>query len=199
MRLFSYVVARDYGFAPNPFFGICTLATCKPKIRMAATAGDWVVGTGSRMQSRKEFLVFVMCVSEAMRFNEYWNDPRFLRKRPNLKGSVKQAFGDNIYFKDENGRWHQQDSHHSYLGGKSNPYNIQRDTSADRVLIGNKYVYWGSRGPKIPEGFRDYNGLDICSGRGYKCKFPADFVEDFIRWFHSLDIHGCQGEPLDWL
>ncbi len=27
---------RDYGFAPNPFHGICTLATCKPVIRRVA-------------------------------------------------------------------------------------------------------------------------------------------------------------------
>ena len=198
MRLFSYVVARDYGFAPNPFFGICTLATCKPKIRKDATVGDWVIGTGSEVQKRKGFLVFVMCVSEAMRFDEYWSDPRFLRKRPNLKGSVKQAFGDNIYFKDENGRWHQLDSHHSYPEGRSNPHNIQRDTSADRVLIGSKYAYWGGRGPKIPGEFRDYNGVDICSGRGYKSRFPTGLVKDFIQWFHSLDIYGFQGEPLDW-
>lgn len=37
-------VARDYGFAPNPFFGVCTLATCKPRIRSVAQIGDWVVG-----------------------------------------------------------------------------------------------------------------------------------------------------------
>lgn len=28
MRCFSYIVARDYGFAPNPFHGFCTLANC---------------------------------------------------------------------------------------------------------------------------------------------------------------------------
>ncbi|MFH1865797.1 MAG: hypothetical protein ABIK85_07930, partial [Candidatus Eisenbacteria bacterium] len=39
MRLFSYIVARDYGFAPNPFCGVCTLATCKPKIRESASVG----------------------------------------------------------------------------------------------------------------------------------------------------------------
>ncbi|WP_225761747.1 hypothetical protein [Acinetobacter sp. Marseille-P8610] len=33
MKIFSYVVSRDFGFAPNPFFNFCTLATCKPKIR----------------------------------------------------------------------------------------------------------------------------------------------------------------------
>ncbi|WP_202913488.1 hypothetical protein [Acuticoccus sediminis] len=25
MRLFSYVVEHDQGFAPNPFYGVCTL------------------------------------------------------------------------------------------------------------------------------------------------------------------------------
>nr|VFK20813.1 MAG: hypothetical protein BECKLPF1236B_GA0070989_12264 [Candidatus Kentron sp. LPFa] len=101
--LFSYVVARDYGFAPNPFFGVCTLATCKPRIRKAATIGDWVIGTGSKKNDRQGVLVYVMRVSEAMTFNEYWSDARFLRKIPNLRGSKKQAFGDNIYYRD--GRW----------------------------------------------------------------------------------------------
>src|SRR5262245_31415483 len=45
VRLYSYVVARDYGFAPNPFYGFCTLATCKPDIRRTADIGDWIVGT----------------------------------------------------------------------------------------------------------------------------------------------------------
>ena len=199
MCLFSYVVSRDYGFAPNPFYGICTLATCKPRIRRTASVGDWVVGTGSQKRDRQGFLVYVMLVSEVMTFNEYWTDPRFSRKRPNLKGSVKQAFGDNIYFKNEDGRWHQQDSHHSYRGGKWNQHNIQRDTSADRVLIGEEYVYWGRESPKIPKRFRDYKGGDICkTGPGHKCTFPAGLVEEFIQWFCSLDVHGYQGEPLDW-
>ena len=199
MRLFSYVVSRDYGFAPNPFYGICTLATCKPQIRRTAAVGDWVVGTGSQRQGRQGFLVYVMLVSEVMTFNEYWIDSRFRKKRPNLKGSVKQAFGDNIYFKDEDGQWHQQDSHHSYLGGESNPHNIKRDTSADRVLIGKEYVYWGRIGPKIPMRFRDFDGKDICkTGPGHKCTFPTDLAEEFIQWFRSLDVHGYQGEPLDW-
>ena len=42
--VFVYVVARDFGFAPNPFHGFCTLACCKPKIRSAAEVGDWVFG-----------------------------------------------------------------------------------------------------------------------------------------------------------
>jgi len=41
--LYSYVVRYDSGFAPNPFGGYCTLATCKPEIRKTAQLGDWLV------------------------------------------------------------------------------------------------------------------------------------------------------------
>ena len=41
-RIHSYVVRYDSGFAPNPFYGYCTLATCKPNIRRSADIGDWV-------------------------------------------------------------------------------------------------------------------------------------------------------------
>ena len=71
MRLFSYVVARDYGFAPNPFFGVCTLATCKPNVRRIARPGDWVVGTGSAAHNREGYLVFAMKVAEALTFDQY--------------------------------------------------------------------------------------------------------------------------------
>ena len=44
MRLYSYVVASDSGFAPNPFWRILTLACCKPKMRLTAKPGDLLVG-----------------------------------------------------------------------------------------------------------------------------------------------------------
>ena len=36
MTVYSYIVAYDSGFAPNPFHGTCTLACCKPTIRRTA-------------------------------------------------------------------------------------------------------------------------------------------------------------------
>lgn len=35
-KAFCYVIPFDSGFAPNPFHNICTLATCKPKMRLSA-------------------------------------------------------------------------------------------------------------------------------------------------------------------
>ena len=97
--LYSYVVAFDSGFAPNPFYGHCTLATCKPKIRRTAQIGDWIIGTGSgnKKVKRGGYLVHAMQVTEILTTNEYWNDARFQNKKPNLNGGWKRASGDNIY------------------------------------------------------------------------------------------------------
>ena len=73
VRVFSYVVANDGGFAPNPFHGVCTLACCKPKIRASAEVGDLVIG----LTKRSERLLYMMLVSETLDFDDYWADPRF--------------------------------------------------------------------------------------------------------------------------
>lgn len=199
MTLYSYVVARDYGFAPNPFYGFCTLATCKPIIRRMARVGDWVVGTGSKPRGRKCHVVFSMRVTEILKFNEYWRDPRFSVKRPNLSGSKKQAFGDNIYHRASTSQvWSQVNSHHSHADGSVNLRNVANDTQTDRVLISDDFIYWGGAGPKLPDRFRNHAGADLCAGRGHKSAFPDALVREFIAWIKSHDEHGYVGVPLDW-
>lgn len=195
MRLYSYVVARDYGFAPNPFYGCCSLACCKPEIRRTADIGDWVVGTGSHANNRGDKIVFAMKIEHALTFNEYWSDARFSSKRPFLQGSKKQAFGDNIYHKNTKGLWIQQNSHHSLTNGDSNPKNIAHDTQTNRVLVGSDYVYWGGEGPTIPVNLRSR----LCKkGPGHKCNFSTEFVDNVVAWIRSVGDHGVSGAPFDW-
>ena len=192
MRLYSYVVARDYGFAPNPFFGFCTLATCKPLVRKTASVGDWVIGTGSKEDGRERHLVYAMKVTDAMAFNEYWSDARFECKKANLAGSKKQAFGDNIYRRDNQGRWMQANSHHSLADGSPNRNNVARDTSVDRVLVSDNFVYFGGSGPALPEG------LHVCKrGPGHRCQFSAVVVQTVVDWLDGLE-RGFMHEPSDW-
>ena len=194
--LYSYVVARDYGFAPNPFFGFCTLATCKPQIRRTAAVGDWIVGTGSRKHGSAARIVYAMRVTEEMSFNDYWQDRRFRLKRPNMRASIRSAFGDNIYHRnDATGEWNQVDSHHSYQDGTPNAKNIRHDTNVDRVLVSDDFVYWGSCGPRIPLSLRD----DICKGgQGHRCRFPTDLVARCTTWLRGCNEKGYRGDPLDW-
>mgnify|MGYP000925642744 CR=1 FL=1 len=62
MKVISYVVAYDYGFAPNPFHGFLTLATCKPQIRRSKNTkvGDILLGK----KSKQNKLIYVGIISE---------------------------------------------------------------------------------------------------------------------------------------
>ena len=140
-----------------------------------------------------------MRVSEITTFDEYWSDPRFLQKRPLLRGSKKQAFGDNIYHRDTHtDDWLQENSLHSFQDGNINQANLRRDTQSARVLIGAEYAYWGGSGPRIPDNFRNWDGVDICAHRGHKNKFPEGLIAGFVAWYCSLEQHGYVSPPLDW-
>jgi hypothetical protein len=197
MMLYSYVITRDYGFAPNPFHGVCTLATCKPVIRRIAKTGDWIIGTGSAEYQRTGQLICAMRVSESMTFDDYWADPRFRAKRPDLTGSKMQAFGDNIYSRDDSGQWVQLDSHHSRPGGEINPDNVADDTQTNRVLIATEFSYFGADAPLIPAAFRGEGIANVCAHRGHRSNFAPGLVEAFLDWL-SHQPSGCVGRPDRW-
>ena len=197
--LYSYVVAYDSGFAPNPFNGFCTLATCKPEIRKRANIGDWVIGTGSHRQGvrRGGFLVYAMCVDEALSFEKYWDDPRFLKKRPNLVGSYRMACGDNIYSPKPDGHgFDQLNSYHSQNNGSPCQKHIKRDTSVNRVLVSKDFVYFGAEGPEVPKSLQDA-GI-ILKGRNYKKITNNKTIKKFEAWFAELRVNSrYQGRPFD--
>ena len=153
MYLYSYVITRDYGFAPNPFWNICSLATCKPQIRERALMGDWVAGFGGANTAISHKMVFLMRVDEICTFDEYWEDPRFLVKRPRFDGNYQQCYGDNIYHHIGN-EWMQENSHHSYVDG-INQNNLLHDTRIDRVLLSFYYWYFGENAIELPEEFAE--------------------------------------------
>jgi hypothetical protein len=203
VTLFSYVVRYDSGFAPNPFYGYCTLATCKPDIRLAAKIGDWIVGTGSADQriNRGTRLVHAMKVDETQNWRDYWADPRFHRKRPMRCGSRKQSCGDNIYFRnDADTDWLQLDSFHSNQDGTRRAEHVMRDTGANRILVSQNYYYFGGEGPEIPAQFRDSERYDICRKvRRRKSLDDDDWIDEFVAWLGTFGKPGFHGRPLDWV
>lgn len=177
-----YVVARDFGFAPNPFHGTCTLATCKPVVRRMARVGDWVIGmAGSRLTGAGR-CVFAMQVTQTMSFDQYWTDGAFLDKRPVRNGSRRMMVGDNIYCKDPaTGEWQQADSHHSNPDGSQNGYNVARDTSTDRVLVSTNFFYFGQEAPVIPAAL--ILALSFKNAVGHRV-YPTARCEKLLEWLH---------------
>src|SRR5262245_519286 len=102
------------GFAPNPFGGYCTLATCKPRIRASAKAGDWLLGAGSVRAVGINRIVYAARIDEVCTLEEYGSNPRFEAKRPAARSEPWRRHGDNIYFKQSGGQWRQRRNiHHS--------------------------------------------------------------------------------------
>jgi hypothetical protein len=199
MRVFSYKIARDYGFAPNPFHGVCTLATCKPQIRSSAKVGDIVVGCGSASNNLPGRIIFAMRVEGKCTFQEYWDDPRFARKRPFFGGNRKRAYGDNIYHHDGNGAWIQERSHHSFADGRLNQSNLDTDTGSDSVLWGCDFIYYGRDAPVIPPHLRSFAGDDLYpNGRSHRVNFPDGMPEAVEQWFEGIANRGNQGRPIAW-
>lgn len=205
MTIWTYKVAQDYGFAPNPFHGVCTLACCKPGIRKSAKKGDWIIGVGVKDKRKKGGglhgkVIYVMVVDESMTFQEYWDAPQFQVKKPVANGTYKMFFGDNIYHQDpKTGQYHQSNSHHTQRDGQPNLENMRRDTQTNRVLIARKYVYFGEDAIEPPSSICD--GLsDVFphDGRLYHYKYSEEMQKRIKEWLGPHIGHGLQGLPRDW-
>ena len=186
-RVFSYVVASDSGFAPNPFHAWCTLACSRPRIRIAAKPGDLVFGL-SRGCAR---VVYLMRVTERLTFEEYWADPRFEAKRPDWDAPRKRKRqGDNIYRPDGAGGFVQLRSNHwDHEREQEGLEHKLRDTGTDAVLVSRDFVYFGAQGPPLPETLKF---LKVT--RGHRCRFTAKQVTAVEGFFDALDS-GVQGSP----
>lgn len=202
--MFSYKIEHDYGLAPNPFGGYCTLAVCKGKIRgnKSLKIGDWIIGTGSRalekISSNKhlDHLIFAMQVEEIISFNQYWSDPRFQYKKPVINGSLVQLYGDNLYHKDSNGKWIQKNSAHSLISGGVNREHLTRDTKSEKVLISQTFYYFGDGNIAIPEKFSNV----CCKGRDFKSTAISQELEhEFISWLTANFGIGIYGDPINWI
>lgn len=187
---FSYVLTRDFGFAPNPFNGICTLATCKPQIRKVAVVGDWIFGTSSTRGGKRSSLIYAMKISGKITFNEYWNDSQFETKKPVMDGSLKKMYGDNIYHFDGS-EWIQADSHHSLEDGSPNMKNIKTDTSVDAVLLSDEFYYFGAQCLMIPDVLMEHV---VKKGIGHM-RPKQEYGDKFIQYISRECSTGYYADP----
>ncbi|MBE5934278.1 MAG: hypothetical protein E7262_00615 [Lachnospiraceae bacterium] len=191
--IYCYKIIRDYGFAPNPFFNVCTLATCKPQIRKSAKIGDWVAGFGGLKTSVPNKLVYLMRVDNIKTFDEYWHDAEFLCKIPRFDKKYSYCYGDNIYHHNEKGEWIQELSHHSYED-RTNYVNLTHDTSVDRLLISYTYWYFGEKAIELPQDL----ALFIPNCRGYRKHRDDDKGKLLVEWVSTMHEKGIHGLPSSW-
>lgn len=190
MKLYSYVVKSDTGFAPNPFFGYCTLACCKPAIRRTARVGDWIVGLTPKAQGSK--IVYLMKVEETLSFEQYNRDGTFRQKIPEEKGDALHQCGDNIYVPRCDGSFRQLPSKHSRKNGEDEEKKRRDLEEGQRVLVSPDYKYFGSKALDLPERFNT-----LIPRRGHKCRFPDELVAEFLDYIFRFP-NGVHAAPRTW-
>lgn len=189
-----YVVDRDFGFAPNPFHNLCTLATCKPRIRSVARKDDWIIGMGGSRLKASGNCIFAMRVSRRITFNEYWENPLYRDKKPVRNGSKKMILGDNIYHQVD-GCWQQLNSHHSYPDGSPNPHNVKNDTQTNAVLISDHFFYFGADAIEIPPDI--LQGMNYKNGRNHRT-FDLAEAQSLISFIETnFTPNRLYGDPFD--
>lgn len=196
----TYRLDHDLGFAPNPFFGWCTLACCMPKIREHADEDDIIIGmagAGKRGLARiHPQLIFWMQVDEAMDFDDYWKDPRFVNKRPQMPGPKMRMVGDRSY-RHEPGQegWRFETSmHHIPRASAANGSHVNIDTSVNRLLVGKRFTYWGNRGPALPAQLMSL----FPNPRGQKCPPDGPLLAQLHQLVDIDNPKGAVGDPTDW-
>jgi hypothetical protein len=164
-KLFSYVVHHDYGFAPNPFGGFCTLAKCKygskkkPNIIEMANEGDWIAGTGGAdivKSSGRGKLIFAMKVDEKIPLLQYCRLHAGKRVDADLEPFDAERFA--------------LISRHFFYFGR-NAIDIS----------------------EIPDNHLDHAFEK--TGPGYRCDFSAEFIEEFASWLGKTFSKGVHGQP----
>ncbi len=190
MNLYRYTLTFDSGFAPNPYGGHCTMATCKPQIRQHAQVGDWVAGFGSARRGRSGQLVYAMRVAETMTFEEYWDDPRFAVKKPRQGYGYEETCGDNVYHRALDGSWLQESCFHC-------SDHMSRDLSVNRVLVATEFVYYGDRSVELPAEIACLGERHFAGIRGHRVNdMPHDAVQTVIFWLRDLcGDGGIKGSP----
>lgn len=165
--LYCYKMTHDTGFAPNPYHGVLTLATCKPTIRRCAKKDYWISGwTAVSVQGKdgkhKEFrdkqkLIYLAKVSKVLKIEDYWH--QYKKKRPIKKCNGRPATnmscggsknmvndiyyyncGDNIYEPSSNDTFGFKQ--HENFGGHGDK-DKKHDLSGVNVLICNEFYYFG--------------------------------------------------------
>lgn len=193
--LYTYVVRYDDGKAPNPYWGVCTLAICKPGIRRRARIGDWVVGTGSRhspVGDARTSVVYAMQVTDTMTMAEYdgYTKAYLPQKAPLATSSdPRRWMGDSIYDFGKLGVPIRPGSPH---GEKDRA----RDLGGEYVLLSSRFIYFGDRPKRLPDDL-----LPIVKvGRAHRSVANEPYLGRFIEWVTALDVPfgSVVSRPQEW-
>lgn len=175
-RLFTYIITVDAGAAPNPFWGVCTLVICKPKIRLSANVGDWVAGFARAGSPDRGKLIYAMRVTQKMTMAEYdeYAQSKLPEKIPDRRSRDSRRFvGDAMY-----------DFDHVPPRVRPGPHDEsdrKRDLGGEYALLSEHFYYFGREPIALPSDLADI----AASSRGHRVVKNQPYFDRFVEWIES--------------
>ncbi|MBN1317522.1 MAG: hypothetical protein JXA42_18715 [Anaerolineales bacterium] len=200
--LFSYRVRHDYGSAPNPFWGVCTLVLCKPVIRRAAEVGDWVIGFGSSqspagdLSGKVVYVMQVTCKMTMEAYDQYTRD-NLPGKVPDLESTdPKRWAGDSVYDFSSRPVKKRPGAHDDDKAQQA------RDLAGKYALLSTCFWYYGRDAIQAPVGILPFDP----KRQGHRSHANGPYIDVFKCWIESFagKPHGLVGLPesddfgMDW-
>lgn len=159
--IYVYKLVHDDGGAPCIHADELSLSICKPRIRMSAQKGDWIIGFGGKsVANLKGRLIYISEVTSVESDGGYYKKTEY-HQRP-----------DCIYrFSQEKGYYLAPDARFHTDGFLNHDLGAPQARPRARNLISNNFVYFGSC--KEPSEKGDLGGImDIYEA------LPRDFLRN---------------------
>jgi hypothetical protein len=172
----SYKMLYDNGFAPNPYAGCLTLATCKPYIRKVHKIGQWLAGFAGVNIEKKRFeyvvgaepLIFLALINNKIEFKKYYL--QYPQKRDELCPN-----SDNIY-KWVDSAYQRQITKHKFHNSIAD---MQKDINPPYCLIADEFYYFGGKAVNVPANIRPNVPKNQAP---YGCVTEGELMDKFIAW-----------------
>ncbi|PJE80766.1 hypothetical protein CI610_00254 [invertebrate metagenome] len=194
-EMFSFRVPRDNGACPNPFWGVCTLAVCKPQIRKAAQVGDWIVATGStnakitngQCRNFSNRVVSAMYVTQRMTLQEYdsWCRVNLPDKFPQWHSrDLRKKVGDCLYdfSTGEPPRIRE---------GVNGFDRLKRDMGGKYALLSERFYYFGRSPRPLPTELLPI----VIKGQGHKRIKDIALIGQFEEWISRFELNRVYDMP----
>lgn len=170
-QMFSYVVDHDYGFAPNPEGGLCSLARCKfgsprkANLVEKTRVGDWILGTVGKKNSKGNTGVLIGGLLYAMKVTEKILLEEYIEKYPSRRDAISRS-----------GCGQEE------LGGRY-------------ALLSTVYFYFGCKAISL-DALPQYEAHPLAKkGPGYRRDFDESYVQRLEKWLLANYSIGKLGEP----
>ena len=224
-RLYSYTMTYDTGFAPNPFFGICTLACCKPTLRTAiaqyfkkktdllnkkvniSSLNIWITGIAGKGLAEKSKhnegdIIYLMQVTNIMSFEKYSKDPKYRCKIPNpayFSAKRKNYGAENTSYENCGDNIYVFSHHHDIQRRPSFHNKCSHDNcNHEENDLSSPYILISDHYIYFGETTIFPNDFHAKGNRGYSVNYSDIERKAFLNFVNTLDFtKKIQGKPTE--